>query len=374
VKIAVYAICKNEEKHVARFLDSCAEADRILVCDTGSTDGTWAALCRSQLTNLAKVGIHVEPWRFDDARNAALALLPANIDVCVVLDLDEVLVPGWREVIEAAWRPETTRLSYRYVWSWSAPGEPAVQFVQNNIHARHGYRWRLPVHEVLSFDPRRTEVVTTVDTRIVEHHADPTKSRSQYLDLLALAAAEAPNDDRVAHYYGRELMFRGEHEAAITQLSRHLRLPGATWKPERATSMRFIARCLRSLGKNEEARFWLLQASGEDPTAREPWVDLAQLNHDDSESKQRWARCFWAAQKALEITVRPSHYLVDPDAWGSRPHDLLSIACWNLGQVERALEHARIAAELDPRDARLASNVRIISELTPASESPQLVL
>jgi len=38
----------------------------------------------------------VHPWRFDVARNAALALVPDN--VCISPDLDDVLPEGWREV------------------------------------------------------------------------------------------------------------------------------------------------------------------------------------------------------------------------------------------------------------------------------------
>ena len=40
LKIVVYAITKNEEKFVNRWVDSMSEADEIYVLDTGSTDKT----------------------------------------------------------------------------------------------------------------------------------------------------------------------------------------------------------------------------------------------------------------------------------------------------------------------------------------------
>ena len=40
MKICVYAICKNEEKHVWRWLNSARDADYICLLDTGSTDKT----------------------------------------------------------------------------------------------------------------------------------------------------------------------------------------------------------------------------------------------------------------------------------------------------------------------------------------------
>ncbi|MCI8588351.1 MAG: glycosyltransferase, partial [Bacilli bacterium] len=40
IKICVYAICKNEEKHIERWIESVKEADDIYVLDTGSTDNS----------------------------------------------------------------------------------------------------------------------------------------------------------------------------------------------------------------------------------------------------------------------------------------------------------------------------------------------
>ena len=38
MKIYVYAICKNEEKFVRRWMKSMSEADGVFVADTGSSD------------------------------------------------------------------------------------------------------------------------------------------------------------------------------------------------------------------------------------------------------------------------------------------------------------------------------------------------
>lgn len=43
-KIAIYAICKNEEKFVDKWVESMLEADYICVMDTGSTDNTFLLL------------------------------------------------------------------------------------------------------------------------------------------------------------------------------------------------------------------------------------------------------------------------------------------------------------------------------------------
>lgn len=80
MKIAVYAIAKNEAQFARRFVDSVREADAIIVADTGSTDGTKDELRKAGALVWT---IDVDPWRFDKARNAALACVPSDIDVCV---------------------------------------------------------------------------------------------------------------------------------------------------------------------------------------------------------------------------------------------------------------------------------------------------
>jgi len=77
LKIAVYAISKNEEQFVQRFCESAKDADLILIADTGSTDNTQALAinCGAVVHEIC-----VSPWRFDKARDTALALIPRDFD------------------------------------------------------------------------------------------------------------------------------------------------------------------------------------------------------------------------------------------------------------------------------------------------------
>ena len=61
MKIAVYAISKNESKFVDRFMDSIKDADGIFVLDTGSTDDTVLKLeQRGAIVSKEEIN----PWRF----------------------------------------------------------------------------------------------------------------------------------------------------------------------------------------------------------------------------------------------------------------------------------------------------------------------
>jgi hypothetical protein len=348
MKIAVYAIAKDEALHVERFCAAAKDADIIFVADTGSTDNTVSLLDEC---GVAVRNIRVIPWRFDDARNAVLAMLPDDIDVCVSLDLDEVLQPGWREEIERVWVPGTTRLRYGFDWGCG------IVFQYEKIHARHGYRWFGAAHEYPVPD-RVAEVWANTDKLLVIHKPDPTKSRGQYLDLLRVSIEENPTEPRNAFYYARELSFAGLWSQSIFQAKRYLGLPNATWPNERCYAMRVIGRCYQELGDHTHSLEWFRLACNEAPDTREPWCDYAKECYLTS----RWGECLGAALTCLQITKRELLYTVDPAVWGAAPHDWASIAAWNLGLYPLALEHAKIAVELSPDDMRLRQNLAFTQE------------
>ncbi len=351
MKVCVYAIAKNEEKFVSRWVKSMKEADEIFVLDTGSTDNTVA--------ELKKLGVNVtvkkiEPWRFDVARNESLKLVSTDTDICVCTDLDEVFEEGWREKLEIAWEPNTTRARYNYNWSFDENGNPAVNFYIEKMHKREGYQWTHPVHEVLTYE--KEEQTITIPNITLNHYPDAKKSRSNYLPLLELSVKEAPEDDRNMHYLGREYMYYGKWNEAIDTLIKHLNLKSATWKDERAASMRFIARSYIALKRYEEARMWLDKAMEEAPYLRDAYIERAILENQF----ENWKLVEKYCQKALEIKTHQKSYINEPFSWNHTVYDLLSLSYYYQGDYERALEYINQAIELCPNDDRLLNNKKLI--------------
>ena len=344
MKIAVYAISKNEEMFVQRFCESAKDADLILIADTGSTDKT-VELARQHGATVHEICI--SPWRFDKARDAALALIPRDIDVCISLDLDEELQPGWREEIERVWKDDTTRLRYKFDWGMG------IAFFYEKIHHRHGYHWHHPCHEYPVPDIRTKEVWAHTDMLLVVHKPDPTKSRGQYMDLLEVAVKEDPRCPRNAFYYARELTFYSKWNEALTALHKYLAMPEATWPNERCYAMRLISKSHMELGNVWEGLKWARLAVAEAPGTREPWVELAMATYRNN----MWAESFSAAMSALGITNKEEVYTMDPSVWTEKPYDLASIAAWHLGLKERAVELCKKALEFNPTDTRLISNL-----------------
>lgn len=359
-KICVYAICKNEEKFVGRWMDSMKEADRIVVTDTGSTDGTVERLrARGAVVHTEEIS----PWRFDAARNRSLGHVPEDVDICVCTDLDEVFEPGWRDCLEKAWQPGTTMGKYLYNWSVKPDGTPGVQFRYFKCHERHSYRWVHPVHECLAYVGSGPQKAVFVPGMVLNHYPDPSKARGSYLPLLEMAVAESPQDDRMTYYLGREYLYRGRWRDCIDTLGRHLKLPSATWREERCASMRWIALSHLRLGEVSEAYRWYYRAVAEAPHLRDPYVEFAQMGYQLGD----WPTVFCMAEEALKITERSSVYVNSASAWDFTPYDLCAIACYRLGLYERAYGHAKAALVLRPDDPRLKHNLDLIARKLPAA-------
>lgn len=350
MKIAVYAICKNEAKFVDRWMDSMSEADEITVLDTGSDDGT-AEMLRKRGARVFEEKII--PWRFDVARNRSLDLVSLDADICVCTDLDEVLHPGWAELLRKAWKPGATLATYRYTWSFTPDGKEGVVFWYSKVHSRYGYRWKHPVHEVLEWIGEGPEGFTvTVEGMQLDHYPDAAKSRAQYLELLEMSVKEEPDDDRNMHYLGREYMFRRRWDDCIATLKKHLELPTASWLDERAASMRFIARSYAMKGNKKEAKIWYMRAITEAPYLREPYTDFASFLY----SEREWEGVLYFTGAALAIKERPRSYICEAAAWGSLPDDLRSIAFYNTGRLKEALAAAESALNFEPNNVRIKDN------------------
>lgn len=348
-KVCVYAISKNEEKYVERWVNSMNEADEIYVLDTGSSDNTVKKLKDKGVFVKEKV---IKPWRFDVARNKSLEMLPGDVDICVCTDLDEVFESGWRQKLEQHY-VKGARVNYTYNWHINDNGIPDVTFLLNKIHPRDGYEWIHPVHEVLKCG--KEEKYITIEDIILNHYPDNTKSRSNYLSLLELSVQEDDKDDRNMHYLGREYMYYKRWKDCIKTLKKHLSLESATWKMERAASMRYIARSYLNLNNEIDAEFWYKSSIKEEPKVREGYVELAMLYN----SQGKWLESIINLIKALQIKNKPMVYINEVFAWDGTIEDLMSLNYYNLGLNDLAIYYVDKALEYKKNDDRLLNNKKI---------------
>lgn len=343
--IVVYTITKNEEKFIKRWADSSKDADLRVVVDTGSSDNTI------QIAKECGCVVHqiqVNPWRFDVARNMALDLLPTEATWCISLDADEILIDGWREEINKV-KKDTTSLYYEYTWSFFPDGTPDRVFYTNKIHKRHLYRWKSPIHEILT--PLSEEISEYVNIQI-HHHPDNTKSRGSYLPLLKMASEEEPNDQRILFYLAREYLFYNNISDCTKECKRLLNL---IEKDGKYISDVEICHVYIYLYKCDGDYEWLLKAKNFTPNRREPLVELSWCYYH----KKMWKECNDYALSALNIRNKPKDYLTTNEYWKEIPWDLAAISFWNLGKYVEADAYGEKALSFNRNDERLKNNCEL---------------
>jgi glycosyltransferase involved in cell wall biosynthesis len=348
VKIAVYAIALNEAKHVQRWLESAKDADSTFIADTGSTDET-VSIAESLGINVSRISI--SPWRFDDARNQALEMVPSDFDLCISLDLDEVLPPDWRKVIEEAWNSGNEWPIYEHVMERDEFGNVRGSFLSYfRVHPRENFRWKYPIHEIVeptagqSFDRKKIQLQ-------IEHFPDKTKSRSSYLPLLEQAAIEFPADWRMKHYLNREYFYEKNWPMVIASAKESLKIDGG-WDAERASTCLWASEASLELGDEDAARDWAKRATVESPMFYEAWHWRAHLAY----LEKNWIDCLDFSSKLL-VLERQEHHLVKPGVWEWWGYDLIALSSYYLGNRRRALEFGRLALAGHPMDSRLSKNM-----------------
>ena len=359
-KICVYAICKNEIAFVDKWLDSMSESDYIVVLDTGSTDGTF-----EKLYNDTRVDIVIQKnysnWRFDTARNDALALCPTDTTIFVSTDLDEIFESGWAEILRVNWNNSHVRGLYKYVWSHNESGDPERIFYYDKIHGKDWY-WKAPVHEYLASDKYQDQTwinehsLDLFDKITLHHYPDKTKSRASYLPLLGLRIQEDPNDYNGLFYYSHELYYRGYYEKSIAILDTILtdkKFDNKRTTLEKAACYLFMGDSYKALNKNSAAISAYHNAIAIDPTYREPYLELAQLYQD----MKYFNMAIGTVEEALLKSVRHYNWLERDTSWAEQPYDILAVSSYYIGDYKESYLNASIASQFNPTDERLKNNI-----------------
>lgn len=357
MKIAVYSISLNEILHVDRYMEACKDADYIIVADTGSTDGTPERL---KELGASVYNITIKPWRFDDARNAALALIPADADVCLILDLDEVPQPGFFDQVRKQWKKGSNT-------GWVTM-DTGSHWQRDRLHSRFGWHWKYPCHEVQIWygedQPKQCEIKNAVIT----HMPDNNKSRGQYLQLLQLSVREYPTDPRMWAYMTREYYFNGMWQDVINSAEKMLTCANA-WDVEQAAVCRWAGESAYQLGQHENARMWYDKGKDILPTEGEPWYGVAI----DAYRKQEWSRCLDACINVIEH-ARSIHYCYESAIWDWKAYDLASISAYNLRHIDEAITFAKHAVDgQGPETERIQRNldffIKVKDELQAHSQN-----
>src|SRR5699024_7904843 len=135
------------------------------------------------------------------------------------------------------------------------------------------------------------------DDLYVEHR--PQQAREDHsernLRLIRRAYEAGDHDPRTIFYLANELRDNGLFNEAVQRYSEFVSAPGSRW--EVYWALVYKARCLRALGRQNEAVDSFLAAIGTDPMRAEAFTGLGRIHYDN----QAWSAAipFFAAAASL---------------------------------------------------------------------------
>jgi len=312
---AIYTISKNEAHNVKGFMKA-AEGCPVYVLDTGSTDKTVELLKEHGAHVVQKI---IDPWRFDTARNEALALVPDDVDVCVSVDMDERLDSGWQDKLQAEWAGNVGSYFYIAEWADEACTIPSVQSPRTRLHSRHDYEWHRQIHEVIR--PLEGVEQEWCDTSIVVKHYQDGKQRN-YSPALRELLKENPNDADGWLQLAGECHQVGDFEEALNAYKQYLKVieddEQVSLRYRRAHAWISIAQCLHKLGKTDEVVRAFLSAIAAEPNCREAWTHFSHIALQMGNAPLAYG----SAMTAYSIKQPPYHAATEAACWGELPKEI----------------------------------------------------
>ena len=360
-KFSIVMIAKNEAKTLPKCIESLKDfisrKGEIILCDTGSTDGT-AGLARSLGCTVTEVGskfitiIDEETatninkkfivdgeeeilqagnslFDFAAARNYATSL--AKNDMVCTLDADEAYsvfdIDKLNSLIDEGYQ----QFEYQFVYAHNSYGKPTIQFVQSKFFDRRVVSWSGIVHEVLGGNAKIK--LLGQDIILLEHwQQQQGDHRGNYLVGLALDCYQNPDKDRQSHYFARELMWKGRPKSALKEFKRHVAMN--RWVAECSQSMIFMGDIFGRLNQLSEQIEWYSKAFHHDPNRREALIKLAYFYKFNNKPLAIIAY----AKAALEIPWT-DYYANDRAMYEHIPHELLYWAYGWVGNIPEAQKH-----------------------------------
>lgn len=315
MNFAIYTISKNEAHNVEAFMKA-AEGCPVYVLDTGSTDDTVALLEQHGAHVVQKT---ISPWRFDTARNEALALVPHDVDVCVSIDMDERLDPGWQDKLREQWSGNIGSYFYIAEWADEACTIPSVQSLRTRLHSRHDYEWHRRIHEVIRPLPGVEQV--WCDTDIVVKHYQKGGEKN-YAPLLEQMLAENPKDANSWLQLAAELHQKNDILKAVDAYKSYINLiqndESEAIRYCRAIAWIELAQCFHKLGRYDEMIRAFLSATAAEPNCREAWTHFSHIAMQMGNAPLAYG----SAMTAYNIKQPPYHAATEAACWGDLPKQI----------------------------------------------------
>lgn len=378
--IGLAIIARDEEASLPTLLDSLgfpgdeAAVDHVVVCDTGSKDGT-----REVARERGCVVVEFE-WcdDFSAARQASYDALP-QVDFTLWADCDDVLEDAHKlREIAARLPPQIAGTIHRYNYAQDEHGNCICELWRERLVRPQAIAgWELPIHEVLKVEGELLHVDEVTWThQLTPERVEGRDPKRNYKILQrdyerSLERDERPNTRTLA-YLGTEALALGEAGEAAERFREYLKRPDARWDEERCQVAHKLSIALRQgsddeLNASADAGF---QAIHERPDWADGYMDLAEISLRRSQPQ----RALYFCDTALRLEPPRTLLIINPMEYSYQPRLMRSVALAQMGRLEEAWEDTQAALAVTPgRQDIQAQAATIQAELQRAEAEKHLL-
>lgn len=373
--IALTMIMKDEVDTLRSCLDSIVpHVDEVVLVDTGSTDGTL------EIASEYVDKVHHFDWvdDFSAARQHALDLVSDEADWIVWADADDVMenAEELRRLAETA-PPHIDGYVMPYVYQRDPKtGSTMTELSRERLlrGPKSRWRWEGVVHEVLlPTSGGQPSFMVTEAVRYIHHRPETKETSGRNLALIEKyvermdEAGEQP-DPRMLVYLGSELMAQQRWSEAVTAFHRYIK--AATWQEENYQAHHKLADCYRRLGQFDDAIITELKGFA----IRDDWADGYYGLAETYYHKQDWDRVLRWLDRGDMLGPPKTLLITHPRDYDFLPLVYRSVALFNKGKVDEALEICEKALKLVPHDEQLLRNKAVFEEVVRTNKTVEAAL
>ena len=277
MKVTLYAIAKNEEKYVEKFIENSKNFYHTVVVDTGSTDNTV------QLLRDAGIEVHEHPQTRDEfdfslARNTALSYV--KTDWAFSLDFNEDVDNFFSEGLDVI-ADDLTTLKHLRFDDHGDENPTQSNEVHVRFHRTKNYTWENSVHEMPKFIPTDEypeEVLVDTTIKITKKI---NRSIDKELFYLSICEREYQKDKTNSYYIW--FMFRHycevkNPEKALEYGQEYLEYSKAYFNAFRIEVFIICSQILMQLGQSSMSANYAFHAVSEAMNLGNPYLGDAFAN------------------------------------------------------------------------------------------------
>ena len=354
ISISLCMIVKDEEKVLARCLDSVKDAvDEIIIVDTGSRDGT------KEVAGGYTGYIYDFPWQddFSAARNEAFS--KASMEYCMWLDADDVLPGGSAEKLlqlKAELPTDTDMVMMPYEMIFDEKGNPGFSYYRERLVRNNGrYLFQGRVHEAIPISGK-----VLYREIPVHHRKEEEKDSKRNLKIYqSMEKAGEPFDSRALYYYGKELLVHGQYEKSIRILKKFLQQKEG-WVENQIDGTRQLAWCYEQIGEKRKTLQALLKGLEYDVPRAETCCALGRYFANEKKYSQA---AYWYQQAFQAPKNARSGAFIQEECYGFLPAISLCVCYDRMGQFELAQHYNELAGQYQPQSPWYLKNKEYFSQM-----------